>query len=160
MIRGVGLVDRYGPEIEYDFLALLHGVDLSDWFSGRGAPAWGKLVRLTDQLPTHSRFKAAMLDDDEFAAEVGVSSDDDSDKPSRLTLADYDPLVAKMTDMCDLLIILRDTLVTVNSEKGKGPKGTKYMPRPQTAFDRLRARKRQEKMSDLRSRLVPGEVSQ
>lgn len=159
MIRGVELVDRYGPEIEYDFLALLHGVDLSDWFSGRGAPAWGKLVRLTDQLPPHSRFKAAMLDDDEFAAAIGVSDEEtNGDKPQRISLADYDPMVAKLTDVCDLLIGLRTTLVAVNSEKGKGPKDTKYMPRPETAFDRLRRRKRQEKLSELRNLLVPGEA--
>lgn len=156
MIRGIELVDRYGPEIEYDMHAFLN-VDMCDWFSGRSAPAWGKLVRLTDRLPPHSRFKAAMMDDDDFAERVGLPLDDGENKSPKVPLEDYDPLVAKLTDVCDLLIGLRTTLVAVNSDKGKGPKDTKYMPRPQTAFDRLRVKKRQEKLNELKSLLLPGE---
>lgn len=153
-------MDRYGPEIEVDLLTIYHGRwDLSDWFSGSSAPAWGKLVRLADQLPPHSRFKAAMMDDDEFAARIGVS--DESDEPgkrAKMSLEGYDPLLAKVTDVCDLLIGLRETLIAVNSEKGKAPKGTKYMPRPETAFDRLRRAERQKKLNELRNILVPGEA--
>jgi hypothetical protein len=159
MIRGVELVDRYGPEIEYDFLTVYHGLHLSDWFSGRGAPPWSKLVRLADALPSHSRFKAAIIDDDELAARLNLTDDEDGDKSERrkMTYEGYDPVIAKLTDACDLLIGLQRTLIQVNSEKGKGPKDTKFMDRPESAVDRARRRMRQEKIAGLRQLLVPSE---
>lgn len=112
---------------------------------------------MADQLPPHSRFKAAMMDDDELAAIIGLSDDDESSKKQKVSLAEYDPLVAKLTDVCDLLIGVRTTLIAVNSEKGKGPRDVKFMPRPETAFDRLRRVTRERKISELKSVLVPGE---
>lgn len=98
-----------------------------------------------------------MMDDDELAAMIGVVDDDNKPKRAKVSLAEYDPLVAKLTDVCDLLIGVRTTLIAVNSEKGKGPKDVKYMPRPETAFDRLRRRERDRKLNELRSMLLPGE---
>lgn len=71
-----------------------------------------------------------MLDDDEYVAQFGEVSDSDEEQPGRMDLTGYDPVVAKLTDVCDLLISNRTTLIAVNSEKGKGPKNVKYMQRP------------------------------
>lgn len=152
MSRGYDLIDRYGPELEYDFHAFL-GLDLTDWFSGRGAPAWGKLIRLSNQLPSHGRFKAAVLDDDEFAESVGLPDSDDQGREKAFGLVDYDPVVARLTDIGDLLIKLQATLVAVNSEKKQ--RAPKYMARPQTAFDRLEKRVSREKRDFLTSILTP-----
>lgn len=150
-------MDRYGEELEYDFHAFL-GLDLTDWFTGRDAPSWGKLNRLASQLPPHGRFKAALLDDDEYAESIGVPDDNDEDDGKRrVGFLDYDPTYARLTDIADLLISLRDTLIAVNSDKGKAPKNTKYMTRPETAFDRLRKRHAKEKRELLNSVLFPGE---
>lgn len=136
------------------------GLDLCDKFSGPGGMTWGKLVRMTDQLPPHSQFKAAMMDDDEYIASLGLNLNDDDDgskKKQTVPLTHYDPMVERLTDVCDLLIGLRTTLIAVNSDKGKAPKDVKFMARPETAFDRLRRRERTNKLNELRSILLPDE---
>lgn len=154
MIRGCELVDRYGDELEYDFHAYL-GLDLCDWFSGRGAPSWGKLIRMSMKLPSHGQFKAAILDDDDYAESVGLPDDSGDDKKRSIGYLEYDPTVQRLDTLADLLIALRATLIAVNSDKGKAPKDMKYSERPETAFDRLRKRHAREKRDMLIGILTP-----
>lgn len=154
MRRGCDLINRYGNELEYDLHAYL-GLNLSDWFIGRDAHAWGKLNRLAMQLPAHGRFKAAILDDDEYARSVGLPEVSDDESKRGPTYVDYDPQIARLTDIADLLISLRSTLIAVNSEKKV--KEPKYMTRPESAFDRLKRRHAREKRELLRSILTPDE---
>lgn len=110
---------------------------------------------MSELLPSHGRYKAAMLDDDEYAARVGLP--DSSDEKRRpVDYVDYDITAAKLDNIADLLIALKATLIAVNNE-GKAPKGVKFLTRPETAFDRLKRAHAREKRRLLASILTPGE---
>lgn len=134
----------------HEFLHL----DLTDWFLGVEAPSWGKLSRLLDQLPQHGRFKAALLDDDELAEQIYEPVDDDGPIPP-MDFVGYDPVVAGLTNIGDILLMLRATLIAVNSDKGKMPP-VKPLPRPESARERVERERSKERRSELLSILTPG----
>jgi hypothetical protein len=129
----VRLIDRYGDQLEYDLHSRL-GLDLQDWFRGRHA--WDKLLRLAEQLPRESRYKAELYDDDDVVAEYlllhGTPGDDQPDAP--LTLQDWTPERAQLVSLTEAIMGLHRTLIAIHN-KGKAP-DVKPLPRPRTAWDR------------------------
>ncbi|WP_226359521.1 hypothetical protein [Pseudonocardia sp. ICBG1142] len=111
-------------------------------------------MRLSARLPEHGSFKAAMLDDDEYAERMGVQGDAGADRVAP-SYRGYDPVLARLTDIADLLLSLRTTVVAVNSESGRAP-STRFMPRPETAFDRLERRRSRQQLDALSAVLTPG----
>lgn len=125
----VELINRHGEDIEYDLFE--RGWDLLDWF--RGDRPWSQLLRLVHRLPNHSSYKAAILDDDEFARQSVQAGMKDS---GRKTMLGFTPEVAALMDLTGWVKNLYGLTHAVNSD-GKYPDlpATAY---PETAFDRLR----------------------
>lgn len=107
---------------------------------------------MSERLPQHGRFKAAVLDDDELASRY--SDEDSPEERVKFGYGGYNPEVAKLTDIADILLSLRATLIAVNSEKGKMPKITPF-PRPETAFDRRARERLKSKRNELFKMLTP-----
>lgn len=92
---------------------------------------------------------AALADDEEVAAQLL-----DSDTPTTPSppLTDFDPTVRALADLYDRVGELIDATYAVAS--GKKPKGRRPYPRPRTAVDRLRERRRWAKHKSLTDRLL------
>lgn len=156
----MSLVDRYGPELEYD----LHGrgVDLLDFI--RGVHPWGKLLRLAGQLPASSRYQAALADDDdavrEYLSVVGEDHDErvrSGEIPRRpRTMAGWSEELAGIADMVDAVNQLHATLSQVNSKSGTRPKVARY-PRPVLAVDRARRERDLTVVASVRNMFGPKE---
>lgn len=108
------------------------------------------LLNVIDGLPSHSHYVAALADDDELA----MASDEPRSRPPRLT--EFSPEVAALAAAFDRLGELIGTLVAVNG--GTPPKLEPY-PRPVTAAERVRRRKRMEAHYDLVRRVLPHKYS-
>jgi hypothetical protein len=138
MARAVELVDRYGPELDYDLHARL-GLDLLDWF--RGGHPWDQLLWLAEQLPGDSHYKAAMADDDDLVAEyVGQHGLPEGGRPTSVSLADWTTERQMLTSVIDAINAMHRTLIAANSERGKAPPEMPRLPRPESAWDRAAIR--------------------
>lgn len=129
----IDLIDRFGPEIEYDLAAEL-GVDLLEFF--RAARPWTQLERFLARLPSHGHYKAALADDDVFARQYLEAHPDPAGAPSRApTMLGWSPvyglLVAQLETMRQHIAIT----VACNSEDGQVDKPDP-LPHPVTAIER------------------------
>lgn len=106
-------------------------IDILDYF--RGARPWSQMRRLIAQLPAHSRYKAAIHDDDDFARIVLAQRGDK--EPGAPTMAGYTPVVQAVHDLTDWVKSLYALTVAVHTN-GSAPK-LPPTPRPRTAFDRV-----------------------
>lgn len=134
LARLIGLIDRYGPAIEYDLQAEL-GLDLVDFFRRRHS--WAKLERLLDQLPRASRFRCAVADDDEVAESILAGGE----RPARGSVP---PPLQDVDYHASLLMIIADRLgdvaATVIASAGGNPGPVSPLPRPVSALDRVQRR--------------------
>lgn len=155
------LVNRYGDELEYDLHQFLT-LDLADWFRGRHA--WGKLIRMAAQLPAHSRYKAALADDDELAeryvAEIGTAEDErrreGKARRQAKTMADWSPELSTLADLVDGVQELHASFAQANSKKGTRPK-VRHTDRPMVALDRVRYRRDLSQAERVRNAFSPRE---
>lgn len=109
-------------------------MDLGDWFHGRYP--WGLLLRLVEQLPQDSRYKAALSDDDEVVQEWVRKHGDPEDGPRpALTLAEWTPERAQLVTLTEAIMAMHRTLIAVHN-KGKAPE-VRPLARPRTAWDRV-----------------------
>lgn len=115
----------------------------------RGTLSPRTLLNLIDHLPRTSAYQQAVADDDELADSVGDLGGGGT--PS-IPLAEFSPEVEALAMVVDRLGEVAATILAVNNQK---PKKLKPYPRPVTAFDRVRARRRQQAISDLERRLFP-----
>lgn len=92
---------------------------------------------------------AAIADDEEVAGRIL-----DSPAPARKAppLTDFDPTVRVLADLVDQVGGLIDA--TYAAASGKKPKPRKPYPRPRTAVDRLRERRRWDRHRSLTDRLL------
>lgn len=149
----MSLVNRYGVEIEYDLQAEL-GMDLHDWFRARYP--WDKLLRLVEQLPHWSRYKAAAADDDEMAARLLDAETDEEPRRRHLTLVDWTPERELLTSVAESVRDLHATLLAVNSKDGKR-KAPPPLPRPRTAVERARRIRNEAQAADIAAIFSPKE---
>ncbi|MCO6011410.1 hypothetical protein NE236_41320 [Actinoallomurus purpureus] len=102
---------------------------------------------MIDGLPSNSHYIAAMADDEELAAQ---STEDPQPRPPRLT--EWSPEVQAIIAGVDRLGELIRVLIAANG--GTPPQIPAY-PRPVTAADRLKQRRRLERHQALVARVLP-----
>lgn len=79
-------------------------------------------------------------------------SQPDKDKPPRRRMSEWSPVVELLSVCADRLA---EVVQVVAATKGAKPTGVKPMPRPQTAMDRVRERRRRSKHKNIVSRILP-----
>lgn len=136
------LVTRYGKAIEYD---LAGRVDLGEAWRAR---RWRYLLNLIDQLPRDSAYIEAFANDD-LAAEQIV---DRNEPPARPRLSEWSPVVELLTALLDSQ---RELIQVVAWTRGAKIRSLEPLPRPLTAVDRVRRRRRDAKHRALTARLLP-----
>lgn len=123
----------------------MFGLDLLDWLRGRHP--WGKLLRLAGQLGRHSRYIAALHDDDEIAPLLAVSHDDSGEEP-RMSLVGWTPERELLTDVLHAVRAMHATLIAAHSKNGKPPE-VPAPRRPRTLVDDLRRRADREQAENV-----------
>lgn len=117
---------------------------------------WRLLWTILMQLPAASNTKAALAQNEEFAAMVlnGRTTDDlrTPGQPS-VTLAEFTPEVAALYDVIDRLGDVVSGLVGLG---GKKPRPPKRVPRPKSAIERMALENRRQAHKALATRVLPG----
>ncbi|MFG3710882.1 hypothetical protein [Micromonospora sp. NPDC047730] len=96
-----------------------------------------------------------MTADPEWAKQVMAHSP--ADAPPRARMSDWSPEVERLTDLCDLL---SEAIRAMASLKGVKPGPARRMPRPRTALDRERNRRRWRQHNSLTARLLPHKAAE
>lgn len=138
--RLVYLLGRYGEAIEADLA--LRGWDLADLWQRR---RWRFLLNLIEHLPGDSHYLAAVANDDELAEQAPEP------KPGPPPLHTWTPEVDKLTLIADRLGEVVAAVYSTNAKKP--PKPPPRLPRPQTAYDRIKTKRRRDKHHLVRNRL-------
>ena len=116
-------------------------MDLSEWIeSGR----WRATLELVEQLPWASRFRAAMLNDPDYAdmiaeAQLRQESEGSDDGPS---VAEFGSVEQRLTTLIDLMKV--QVQWSQRQAGVKSPSKMKPEPRPKTLVSELIERKEQE----------------
>lgn len=138
--RLVYLLGRYYEAIEADLA--LRGWDLAELWKAR---RWRFLLNIINHLPGDSYFVAAMADDEDLAEQAPEP------KPGPPPLTDFTPEVQRLTLIADRL---GELITAVHNTVAKKPqKPPPRLPRPETAHDRIRRRRRSERHQLIRTRL-------
>ncbi|GAA3750807.1 hypothetical protein [Micromonospora maritima] len=95
-----------------------------------------------------------MSNDEEWAKQVLAK--DPTEKPPRVRMSDFSPEVERLTDLCDLVM---EAIRTMAGLKGVKPGPPRPMPRPVTALERARRRKRERTHKSLVARMLPHEAA-
>ncbi|MER7167028.1 hypothetical protein ABT336_13300 [Micromonospora sp. NPDC000207] len=125
----------------------MYRLDLGEEWRAR---RWRRLLNLIDGLPRDSAFVEALTSDDEWAAAV-VANPPEERPPSR-RMAEWSPQVELLTNLLDA--VRENTRVALASAGGK-PGQFAPAPRPVTALERVRARRRVSKHESLVARVLP-----
>lgn len=107
-------------------------------------------MNLVQQLPPHSRLKAAMADDDELAEQMDL---DNLPPPPPPSLTEFDPTTRAIADLYDRMGTLIQVVMASSGSK-KRLKMPPY-PRPRLAIERVKHRRRMAKHRRLVARLLP-----
>lgn len=127
-------LERYGDELEADFLSEYHGLNLGKLLrSGQHA----RILRLIHQLPQASRFNAAVASDPEHVEAIIKATEGQQQTSYHPPLAEWRTENEQLATVADLLQNVIAAIVATNG--GKPPK-VKPMPRPKTEFDAARER--------------------
>lgn len=130
------------------------GWDLLDFFRGRRP--WGQLERILNHLPRYSLYKAAVDDDEEFAELAAQLLHGGSQQSSKVPLVRYDEVVVRLDNVYDVLNAINETLIAVNSKRKSAVQHPNRAPRPETASQRLKARRRRERLDQLVQHMTGG----
>jgi hypothetical protein len=126
---------------------LCNGVDLAvEWRNRR----WQKLLDLIERLPRHSAYIEAVSEDEAVAAQM-LNMPDDT-KPARRRLSEYDVVVETLSTLVDRV---GELINAVMASKGVRPRRIPPAPRPVTALQKLRERRRRVEHVSLVSKLLP-----
>jgi hypothetical protein len=128
------------------------GLNLHDYIAGKRP--WGQLERVLERLPRHSNYKAALDDDDEFAALVARL--DLPERPAKVPLVGYDDVLVRLDNLYDVMSNVVEVLIAVNSSKGRGGRRPIRAPRPENARERLKRAQAEERLSVLEQKLTGG----
>lgn len=144
-------VDCYGAEIEADLAD--RGHDLLDWF--RGLRPWTQLARLLARLPEGSRTVAAVLDDEDLAAQriaEGLERPDGGGRPGLLGETQDRMLLRAVVSA---LLRIEHATYAVHAGKGKAGTPPRPLPGPETAEDRVRKRTADTELESLFDQVTP-----
>jgi len=131
------------------------GIDPGELWRSRD---WRKLLNLIDHLPQNTWYQAAVAGDIEHqemileARERAEKNGRPNDGPPAPSLAIWSPEVDRLTTIIDELRVLQQAYVGAGGGKAKPPK---FMPRPETALESARLRRKQRQHEALSARLVP-----
>jgi hypothetical protein len=146
--RLAALVKRHGKAIEYDLAC--RGIDLAtEWRSRR----WRRLLNIIDQLPRDSAFHESLADDEQLAERMLERPDPPPGPPTR-RMREWSAEVELLSVVVDRLAEL---IQVVGATKGSKARSIRHQPRPVTAMQKLRARKRRAKHEALAARVAPGD---
>ncbi len=122
-----------------------------DYF--RGERPWPQLFRLIDRLPQLSNYARAIQDDDDIADRL--SDRGHGPKRARPPMSQWEPLDELLATITDGVNALRQTVIAVNTEKGK--KVPPFVPtrRPLTAAERAERRRERETIDDIVALATP-----
>lgn len=112
---------------------------------------WRDLLLLIDWLPRNSAYMQAISDDEEFAEHVLNQPESDRKGDRRPKISEWDLYAEKLTDVVDRLGEVMQAVVA--SAGGKPPK-VRPQPRPRTAVDKLREKRRYEHHKKVVSRVL------
>lgn len=104
-------------------------------------------------LPRHSLYRAALDDDEDFAALAFTGPDGDTDV--RVPLARYDEVALRLDNIFDALNAVNETLIAVNSTKSAMRRPNRA-PRPETAIQRIAARTKIDRIESIVDRMTGG----
>jgi hypothetical protein len=153
MTRLTDLLDRYGEAIAADLaLAGWDVVELTE--AGR----WAFSLNLVDHLPRTSAYANAVAQDDELA-EAALNAAPEGTRvrlgSRAVPMTEWSPEVEALSTVVDRLAeVINAVVVNHPSGKGKPTRANPY-PRPVTAVDRARARRRRQAAADLEAQLFP-----
>lgn len=102
---------------------------------------------MIEGLPSNSHYIAALADDEELAASM---DEDPAPRPPRLT--EWSPEVAAIAASLDRL---GEVLCALIAGNGQTPPKISPYPRPVTASQRLKQRRRMQKHQALVARVIP-----
>ncbi|UTN91402.1 tail assembly chaperone [Gordonia phage Outis] len=159
------LFDEYGLEILRDFRSYWFGLDVLEYF--RGERTWAEFYDFLNGLPAHSRFKAKLALDPDFAEilhqrklelnEDDDEEDDDSEegwKPTTRSQEGYTPMIASTYTLIESVQEVTRTLIAVNGQK---PPSKQKLPRPVSSLDVLELMDEKSEMDDLAARFRVGQ---
>lgn len=112
---------------------------------------WRKLLNLIDHLPRNSAYVEALANDEDLVEQMLDRSDDAATGPTR-RMSEYSADVELLSAISDRIAELIQVTVAVNGAK---PQKIQYSPRPITAGERVRRRRRESKHRTLVSRMLP-----
>lgn len=144
-------IDLYGEAIEADLFD--RGHDLLDWFRGRRP--WPQLGRILGRLPEGSRYVAAILDDEDLAAERIAAETDAPRRRARPPLVGETAERMLLRGVLSAMLRLEHATYAVNAPKGKAGSPPQPLPGPETAEDRLRERLADQDVEELLDTLTP-----
>lgn len=118
------------------------------------ARRWRKLLNIIDRLPRDSAYMEAIANDDAIADRIVEM---DAPAPTGPRLSDWSPEVEALYSLVDRVTEL---IHLTASAHGAKPSKPKYAPRPVTALDRARQRRKQRRHRELVARVThrPPEV--
>ncbi len=126
---------------------LCSGLDLAtEWRARR----WRKLLNIIDHLPRHSRYVEAVSNDERIAALL-INEPEAAAQPAR-RMSEYSVVVEMLSLLVDRI---SELIGAVAASRGLKPRRIPPAPRPETAMDRLRRRRRRSTHRRLVSKLLP-----
>lgn len=111
------------------------GLDLDEWL--RGERDWRSLFDLLELIPDGAHYPSAIFSDREIAERIAEDEELEEGSARKSTdrsppLRGYTPLMAKIDDLIDVLMVIQATAAKADPRKaGK-------VPRPRTAIERVR----------------------
>lgn len=103
--------------------------------------SWQDLLTLIDWLPRNSAYIEAISEDEEIAEQFLKRPENKRARGAAPRVSEWSPEVERLTDIVDRL---GEVVVAVVASQGGKPPRIRPTPRPRTAIDRLRERKRYE----------------
>lgn len=130
-------MEKFEPQLRAD-LQEVYGVDLIKLLTKKRGR---HLLALIDELPSHSRFQAAVASDPETAEEIVNSPNfvEEQSADPGLSLVGYARINAQLDQLIDA--VQANTSANISIAGGKS-KPHKPVQRPQTALDRAKAERR------------------
>lgn len=102
---------------------------------------WADLLTLIDWLPRNCAYIEALSEDEEVAEDVLSRKENERPRGAGPRISEWSPEVERLTDLVDRM---GEVMVAVVASQGGKPPKLRPHPRPRTAVDRLREKKRYE----------------
>lgn len=118
----------------------------AEWRSRR----WRRLLNIIDHLPRDSAYFEALTEDVDLAERIASRPEPKSSAPKR-RMTDWSPTVELLSAVVDRLAELTQAVASLGGAK---PRKLPCAPRPVTAMERVRNRKRYEKHRALTERVL------